>query len=244
MRCRTARSCCRELDTDLDEEAWRSIGGVRDAQGKVTAPPSSNHPQYAMHALLTRFGIKRGDVDILGHMAPHGRELLASEAMRPSNATAHWHRRLAEPDIVEKISGAMENLAVIAADNPEMEALAIAVAMREARHLDKSAALVTPDRALARRVVKVQEAGGAPVLVEVLLLDLEANHVGISVARLGVIDRRREAPALGMPRRHGPQQVGGKRGNPAFARQVVSDKRDGSNAGGCFHELGSTLFLS
>ena len=34
-----------------------------------------------------------------------------------------------------------------------MEALAIAVAMREARHLDKSAALVTPDRALARRVI-------------------------------------------------------------------------------------------
>ncbi len=33
-----------------------------------------------------------------------------------------------------------------------MEALAIAVAMREARHLDKSVALVTPDRALARRV--------------------------------------------------------------------------------------------
>ena len=46
----------------------------------------------------------------------------------------------------------MKNLAVIEAANPEMEALAIAVAMREARHLDKSAALVTPDRALARRV--------------------------------------------------------------------------------------------
>ena len=34
-----------------------------------------------------------------------------------------------------------------------MEALAIAIAMREARHLQKSAALVTPDRALARRVM-------------------------------------------------------------------------------------------
>ena len=46
----------------------------------------------------------------------------------------------------------MDKLAVVEAPNPEMEALAIAVAMREARHLDKSAALVTPDRALARRV--------------------------------------------------------------------------------------------
>jgi ATP-dependent helicase/nuclease subunit B len=47
----------------------------------------------------------------------------------------------------------MKQLAVIAAPNPEMEALAIAVALREARHLGKSAALVTPDRALARRVM-------------------------------------------------------------------------------------------
>ncbi len=47
----------------------------------------------------------------------------------------------------------MKNLAVVEAPNPEMEALAIAIAMREARHLDKSAALVTPDRALARRVM-------------------------------------------------------------------------------------------
>ncbi len=47
----------------------------------------------------------------------------------------------------------MKDLAVIEAANPEMEALAIAVAMREARHLGKSAALVTPDRALARRVM-------------------------------------------------------------------------------------------
>jgi len=34
-----------------------------------------------------------------------------------------------------------------------MEALAIAVAMREAREYNRSAALVTPDRALARRVM-------------------------------------------------------------------------------------------
>ena len=140
------------LDTDLDDDAWQSIGGVSDAQGKFTTPPASNHPQFAMHALLRRLGIKRGDVDILGAPAPQGRDMLVSEAMRPSNATAQWFRRLAEPEIAGKISGGMKNLAVIEADNPEMEALAIAVAMREARHLNKSAALVTPDRALARRV--------------------------------------------------------------------------------------------
>jgi ATP-dependent helicase/nuclease subunit B len=139
------------LDTDLDDDAWQLIGGATDAHGKISAA-ASNHPQFAMHALLDKFGLKRSDVEPLGTPAPHGRELLMSEAMRPSNATAQWHRRLAELEVVEKISAGMQNLAVIEAANPEMEALAIAVAMREARELNKSAALVTPDRALARRV--------------------------------------------------------------------------------------------
>ncbi|MBR1234455.1 double-strand break repair protein AddB [Bradyrhizobium sp. AUGA SZCCT0182] len=141
------------LDTDLDDAAWQTIGGIRDAQGKFTTPPASNHPQFAMHALLDRFGIKRSDVEILGTPAPDGRDVLVSETMRPSTATEQWHDRLEQPDIAAKISGGMKNLAVVAAPNPEMEALAIAVAMREARHLGKSAALVTPDRALARRVM-------------------------------------------------------------------------------------------
>jgi ATP-dependent helicase/nuclease subunit B len=141
------------LDTDLDDDAWQSIGGLKGADGQFATHPSSNHPQFSMHALLQRFGIKRSDVEILREAAPHGREILASEAMRPSNATAQWHQRLAQPEIAERIAAGMRDLAVIQAANPEMEALAIAIAMREARHLDRSAALVTPDRALARRVM-------------------------------------------------------------------------------------------
>jgi ATP-dependent helicase/nuclease subunit B len=76
------------LDTDLDDEAWRLIGGVSDGSGRFTSPPASNHPQFALHALLTRFGIKPGDVELLGVPTPRGREMLVSEAMRPSNATA------------------------------------------------------------------------------------------------------------------------------------------------------------
>ena len=141
------------LDTDLDDEAWQIIGGVRDAQGKFTTQPSSNHPQFAMQGLLDQFGIQRRDVEILGMPAPHGRDVLVSETMRPSTATEQWHDRLARPGISARISGGMKNLAVVEAPNSEMESLAIAVAMREARHLGKSAALVTPDRALARRVI-------------------------------------------------------------------------------------------
>jgi ATP-dependent helicase/nuclease subunit B len=140
------------LDTDLDDDAWRSIGGVRDSKGAFTTAPASNHPQYAMHALLSRFGIKRRDVQPLGKPAPGGREVLVSEAMRPSSATAEWHDRLKRLDIAAQIASGMDKLAVVEAPNQEMEALAIAVAMREARYLTKSVALVTPDRALARRV--------------------------------------------------------------------------------------------
>ncbi|HET7885932.1 MAG TPA: double-strand break repair protein AddB [Bradyrhizobium sp.] len=141
------------LDTDLDEASWQSIGGERNDDGSVNEHPASSHPQYAMHALLERFGIARGDVESLTPSASFGREVLLSEAMRPSNATAQWHDRLKKPEIADHIARGMQNLAVIEAPNPEMEALAIAIAMREAAHLRKSAALVTPDRALARRVM-------------------------------------------------------------------------------------------
>lgn len=140
------------LDTDLDEASWQLIGGSRDKLGFVESS-ASNHPQYALHALLERFDITRRDVVTLGTPAPDGRELLASEAMRPSNATAQWHKRLSEPAVQHKIAAGMTKLSVIAAANPEMEALSIAIAMREAHEQKKSAALVTPDRALARRVM-------------------------------------------------------------------------------------------
>src|SRR5437868_2959125 len=113
------------LDTDLDDEAWQTIGGIRDAEGKFTTEPASNHPQFAMQALLQRFGIKRGDVEMLLPATPHGRDVLVSEAMRPSSATAQWHDRLKQPDIAAKISHGMKELAVVEAPNPEIESLGI-----------------------------------------------------------------------------------------------------------------------
>ncbi|MCO5132421.1 MAG: double-strand break repair protein AddB [Xanthobacteraceae bacterium] len=154
------------LDIDLDDEAWHGIGGHTEIA------PASNHPQFALHGLLARFGIERRDVVQLGAPAPHGREVLASEAMRPASATGQWHHRLAEPEVARRIADAAIGLAVIEAPNPDMEALAIAVAMRQARELNLSAALVTPDRALARRVMAAldrwqlayDDSGGDPLL--------------------------------------------------------------------------------
>jgi ATP-dependent helicase/nuclease subunit B len=133
------------LDTDLDGAAWELIGGTTDGE-RAIEPPASSHPQLAMHGLLRRIGIARGEVLRLGEGG--ARERLTSEAMRPSGATERWAERV---DAAAR-DAALEKLTVIEAANAEEEALAIAVALREAVHERKSAALVTPDRALARRV--------------------------------------------------------------------------------------------
>ena len=141
------------LDTDLDDAAWDSIGGTVAAGDLVATPAAWSHPQVALHGLLARFGIRRRDVELLAAPAAHGREVLASEAMRPATSSEQWHARLGDKSVAQRIASGMEGITLIEAANPEMEALAIAVAMREAREQHLTVALVTPDRALARRVM-------------------------------------------------------------------------------------------
>ena len=141
------------LDTNLDDGAWNSIGGAIAAGDLAATPAAWSHPQFALHGLLTRLNIKRKDVEPLAAPAPHGREVLMSEAMRPATSSEKWHTQLADKTVAQRIASATDNLTLVEAANPEMEALAIAVAMREARELNRTAALVTPDRALARRVM-------------------------------------------------------------------------------------------
>jgi len=133
------------LDTDLDERSWELIGEIKDGE-RVVQAPSFGHPQLAMHGLLRRIGIERDEVIALG--ASGAREKLASEALRPPEATEHW---AANRDAAAR-AAAFAGITVIEAANAEDEALAIAVALREAVHENNTAALVTPDRALARRV--------------------------------------------------------------------------------------------
>ncbi len=142
------------LDTDIDEKSWQIIAGKGDdGDGDGAVEPAIGHPQSAMQALLQRIGIARDDVVALAAPADHGRERLVSEALRPAATTEHWRERLAAPDFSAHADKALDSLSVIEAANAEEEALAIAVALREAVEQRKTAALVTPDRALARRVV-------------------------------------------------------------------------------------------
>ncbi len=135
------------LDTDLDEASWRLIAG--DKQKDIAAAPG--HPQFALQALLTRIGIGRDAVEPLA--APRGREWLVSEALRPAAATDIWRQRAGDPLFQAYADAALGTLTMIEAANPEDEALAIAVTLREAVQEGKTAALVTPDRALGRRVL-------------------------------------------------------------------------------------------
>ncbi len=145
------------LDTDLDPETWDLIGGRRDAAGRQLIPPAVGHPQFALRALLGRIGIARDAVVALGDAAAHGRERTVSEALRPAAATDRW-RQLAGADFPARTGAALETLSVVEAANAEEEALAIAVVLREAIEVpEKTAALVTPDRELARRVLAALE---------------------------------------------------------------------------------------
>ena len=84
--------------------------------------------------------------------------MLVSEALRPAATTDRWQRRLGSADFAAATDRAMAGVHVIEAANVEDEALAIAVCLRETVDKpDKTAALVTPDRALARRVVAALE---------------------------------------------------------------------------------------
>jgi len=141
------------LDTDLDDASWALIAGNADDKSHDGAP-AAGHAQYAMHALLDALGIRRDKVNQLAPPAPHGRELLISEALRPAATTERWQVRTKKKDFDAASAKALASLAMIEAANAEEEALAIAVALREAIETPgKTAALVTPDRALARRVV-------------------------------------------------------------------------------------------
>lgn len=153
------------LDTHLDEASWGLIGSEPNGVEGWRLAASVVHPQFAMHGFITGLGMRREEIENLAPPAAPGRERLISEAMRPAEATDLWSVRLAG----DGIDAAMADLAVIEAANAEEEALAIAVALREAVDTaGKTAALVTPDRALARRVmaalarwnVEVDDSGG------------------------------------------------------------------------------------
>lgn len=160
------------LDTHLDRESWDAITGEAKKGRGSQSEPESGHPQFALHGLLRHLKIGRDDVAVLGMPPPHDRAMVMSEALRPSATSDRWQARLGEPGFVAALEPGLAGLAVVGAANAEEEALAIAVALREALDDPNSrVALATPDRALARRVaaalgrwnIAVADSAGMPL---------------------------------------------------------------------------------
>ncbi len=155
------------LDRDLDNETWEKVDlADNDFDDRGTAP---GHPQYGLKKLLSHLGSSRSLQDIvhLGSNSEIGdlrlRELLVSEALRPPQSTDNW-QSLSTKISSQQMQKALEGVALIEADGDRQEALAIALALRQTlEQPTKTAALVTPDRGLARRVAVELERFGIAV---------------------------------------------------------------------------------
>lgn len=142
------------LDTVMDEESWICL--------------DDTHPQATLKSLLAGMGVERGGVEpwpgTEGVSPP--RATLIRETMRPAPTSGRWSEgalRTAE------FSGGLEGLRRIDAATPEEEARVVALMLRETLETPgMTAALVTPDRTLARRVaascrrwgIEIDDSGG------------------------------------------------------------------------------------
>ena len=120
------------LDRHLDDTGWEAL--------------EQGHPQWALKQLLDRLDVERAAVPDWPAPCPLPRSLLVAEAMRPAETTEAWQ------SLAPELSEGAEGLTAARFANPAAEAGAIALMLREALERGESAALVTPDRDLARRV--------------------------------------------------------------------------------------------
>ncbi|MBX3596610.1 MAG: double-strand break repair protein AddB [Rhizobiaceae bacterium] len=195
------------LDLTMDDASWQLLGN---------APPDQSvfgHPQYGLAKLLRNIGGTRADVRELGNPSPAlaDRAWIVSEALRPAESTDAWltNRSKANP---QEIEAALAGVTLAEAANERDEAAAVALALRLA--IDQpgtTAALVTGDRNLARRVatelrrfgIEADDSGGKPLVNTppaglLRLLVLTAFEPGDPVAILSLL--KHPLLRLGLPR--------------------------------------------
>lgn len=153
------------LDTALDADIWAKLAqddSLDDTHSLCT------HPQYGLARLVHSLGIGRDEIRILGGEPGSQRMGLVSAAMLPAEATGRWQAATTHLDAMQAVSG----IALVEAPGEREEALAIAIAMRETLETPgRTAALVTPDRMLARRVaaelerfaIRLEDTAGTPL---------------------------------------------------------------------------------
>ena len=196
------------LDQNLDEESWQAIGGARTAvEGgaqRGSSPAADihpEHPQYGMKRLVEALGVKRADVRVLAGAQPspqiEARSRLIGEAMRPASTTARWHDFTTSAD-PEAVRAGLAGVSLIEAPTAEDEAEVISLMMRAVADTPgRTAALVSRDRLLARRVairleawgIRVDDSAGRPLSKTMpgAFLDLVIKAAANSVAPAALV---------------------------------------------------------
>jgi len=158
------------LATEMEESEWRALGPhAPDPATGRRRPSIETHPQFHLKLLLDRMGVNRGEFQIWreggGHDATIARGRAIANAFAPAEFTGKWTTLDADRRRLSGITAA--ELAT-----PAEEAQAIALALRETLETEgRTAALVTPDRALARRVavhcarwgIEIDDSAGRPL---------------------------------------------------------------------------------
>ncbi|PHR91645.1 MAG: double-strand break repair protein AddB [Robiginitomaculum sp.] len=156
------------LDVHIDEQVWNDID--EDIQ----------HPQASLKNLIKTLGVERADVAIWPGLRLSSkakmRARILSQSLIPANSTSDWPKRIAwlqQGDSAEDtLENGLDGLSLIEAKTEEEEAGLIALILRETLETpEKTAALITPDPALARRVraklsrwgVEVDSSAGEPL---------------------------------------------------------------------------------
>lgn len=184
------------LDFDLDDTAWRDVGETEREAGES----SFTHPQTMLKRLLGILGVRRGEVIRIGAATTdlRARERLVAQALRPADTTDSWiDFRSGHGSSFE---AALRGVAFVEASNEREEAVALALYMRESLETPgRTAALVTPDRDIARRVagellrwnIEIDDSGGRPLaatpvggLARLLAESAEEGLSGANVASL------------------------------------------------------------
>jgi len=135
------------LDPYMSEASWQALDNTQ------IEPSVFSHPQYGLKKLITHIGAKREHIVHLGtrHKIKQQRDFYLSAAMLPAETSDSWATMI--PDNDDKKT-AFSSVTLIEAASVQEEALAIAIALREAlEEPENHVALVTSDRNLARRVV-------------------------------------------------------------------------------------------
>ncbi|MCA2011831.1 double-strand break repair protein AddB [Cereibacter sphaeroides] len=130
------------FDFDLPAPVWRSLDDPLH---------SEDHPQYRYRHLTDFMGTTPAVVQPWSETPPPdaARNRLVSLALRPAPVTDQWLR---DGPALGDLAPATDPLTLIEASSPRTEAMAIALCLRDAAVRGQSAALITPDRTLVRRV--------------------------------------------------------------------------------------------